>query len=239
MIMKLLLAAIFAALTIFSASADSIEPEKVSQIALSNTDVNRIVCPYPISDVVYSQEKGITVKATDTNLFVKFPVTVIEKDGQEASRSLYTGNTELFLVCGEKVYTLIMQPKKMSAQTIYLSDTAGRINKSHDYVNSNDYDSLMLDLIQTLMDVRTPPGFVLKDVNEIESYRDISFNTVRTLTGGGYVAKEVLLRSDKMVSITDTEFLRLSSFKNVKAVALLDTSFVGITKAFVIEGVVK
>jgi hypothetical protein len=132
-----------------------------------------------------------------------------------------------------------MQPKKMPAQTIYLSDTAGRIKKSHEYVSQNDYESLMLDLIQAMIDVRTPPGFVMNDVNLSENYRNILFNTVKTLTGGGYIVKEVILRSDRMVSIADTEFMKVRGFKNVKAVAIMDSSFVGVTKAYVIEGVVK
>ncbi len=239
MIKRLILAVLVTALTVLSAVADSIEPEKVAYVPLSNTDVNRIVCPYPINDVVYSQEKGVTVKVTDSNLFVKFPVTVVEKEGKEVGKTFYIGNTELFLVCGEKVYTLVMQPKKMPAQTIYLSDTAGRIKKSHEYVSQNDYESLMLDLIQAMIDVRTPPGFVMNDVNLSENYRNIRFNTVKTLTGGGYVVKEVILRSDRMVSIADTEFMVVRGFKNVKAVAIMDSSFVGVTKAYVIEGVVK
>ncbi|GAB1534401.1 hypothetical protein ADMFC3_00320 [Geovibrio sp. ADMFC3] len=238
MIKKLILAVLVTAISVTS-YADSIEPEKVSRITVSNIEVNRVVCPYPIREVKYSEETGVKYSASGNNLFIKFPITISELDGKEVSRTLFSGNTELFLVCDEKVYSLIMQPKKVSAQTIYLSDTAGEMKKAHNYVSQNDYESLMLDLIQAMIDVRTPPGFVMNDVNLSENYRNIRFNTVKTLTGGGYIVKEVILRSDRMVSIADTEFMKVRGFKNVKAVAIMDSSFVGVTKAYVIEGVIK
>jgi len=48
-------------------------PEVTTKILLSNRDVNRIICQNgPIKDIVFSQEKGMTVKTHDNNAFVKF-----------------------------------------------------------------------------------------------------------------------------------------------------------------------
>ena len=48
---------------------------------LSNSDINRVICPVDIKDVIYSEEKGLTVNLSGKNAFVKF--LVVKKDGKE------------------------------------------------------------------------------------------------------------------------------------------------------------
>jgi len=86
-------------------------PETTTSIVFSNRDVNRIICQAgPIKDVVFSQEKGISVKTSASNAFVKFLMS-----GDENAGGLTYSDTpsEIYVVCGpdNDVYTLIAEPE--------------------------------------------------------------------------------------------------------------------------------
>ena len=91
-------------------------PEVTTRVDLSSTDVNRFVCPGSVKDVTFSQDKGIKVKISKNNVFVKFQAL---KRGQDVVYSKTP--SEFYVVCNDVVYTLIGIPKKISAQTIRLS----------------------------------------------------------------------------------------------------------------------
>jgi len=91
-------------------------PEVTTRVDLSSTDVNRFVCQGPIKDVMFSQDKGIKIKISHSNAFVKFQAL---KRGQDVVYSKTP--SEFYVVCDDVVYTLIGIPKKIPAQTIRLS----------------------------------------------------------------------------------------------------------------------
>jgi hypothetical protein len=79
----------------------TITPEGPSHVVLSSSDINRLICPVDIKDAIYSKEKGLTVRLSGQNAFVKF--LVMKKDGKD----LYaTTPSELYVVCGESVYKI-------------------------------------------------------------------------------------------------------------------------------------
>jgi len=51
-----------------------VHPETPTVVEMSSTDVNRVTCSEPIQDVVYSAEKGVSVRFLDREAFVKFLV---------------------------------------------------------------------------------------------------------------------------------------------------------------------
>ncbi len=93
-------------------------PEVATQVDLSSSDVNRIACPQEqqIQDVVFSQEKGLKVKYSGPNAFIKFLFTV-----RNGVNNYATNPVELYIVCGENVYNLIATPKRIPSQTVRLS----------------------------------------------------------------------------------------------------------------------
>lgn len=223
------------------AAVTGIEPEVPSRIQLSSIDVNRIVCPagQPVTNYSYSKEKGLVFEHSGENIFVKFPVLETEAYGKK-EKAFYSGNAELYLSCGSSVYTLIFEAKKIPGQTVYLSDTAADMKKANEYVSAKSKDDLMLDLIQAIIENRVPRGFKLKDdEHPDERYKDITVSTTKQLTGGGYTVKALVLRSDKQVSITETELMKLKMIKNAKAIAIMSPVFTGITTAYIVEGVAQ
>lgn len=101
-------------------AGDVIIPEIPAAVELSNHDINRIVCPGPINDLIFSKEKGLIGHFSGNNAFIKFK---IEDTGDEY---IYADTqSELFVVCDEAVYTLIVTPADISSTTLRLASPRG------------------------------------------------------------------------------------------------------------------
>lgn len=124
-------------------------PEVTTEIHLSSSDINRIVCPTEIKDVVYSKEKGLNVKITGKDAFVKF-VVLKKPDGDKAYSVM---PTEMFVVCGEDTFQLIVWPRPSKARTVRL--TTGKDKKIK--ANQEMYSGLPFEkrIIKAIKDVFT------------------------------------------------------------------------------------
>jgi len=101
-------------------------PEMTQAVTVSSVDVNRIVCPKDVRDVVYSKEKGLTVKIMGRSVYVKFPIV------KEGDREVTAAQpADLYVVCGDDVYSLILLPKPVPAQTVRLSPGKGETLKKN------------------------------------------------------------------------------------------------------------
>lgn len=103
-------------------------PELPQVVVLSNRDLNRIVCSsgeFQVQGIVSSKEKGIDVAILEDrrNAFVKLPVTEIDSPAGRSVKYL-TEPFELYALCGESVYTLIVKPQNTSAQTVILQGSS-------------------------------------------------------------------------------------------------------------------
>ena len=95
--------------------AQKVLPEITTQVRLSNSDINRVICPVDIKDAIYSEEKGLAVNLSGKNAYLKF--LVVKKDGKE----MYSMTpSELYFVCDGAVYTMIAMPSRIPAQIIQL-----------------------------------------------------------------------------------------------------------------------
>jgi len=101
-------------------AGDVITAEIPTAVELSNHDINRIVCPGPINDLIFSKEKGLIGHFSGNNAFIKFK---IEDTGDEY---IYADTqSELFVVCEGAVYTLIVTPADISSTTLRLASPRG------------------------------------------------------------------------------------------------------------------
>ena len=94
-----------------------VSPEKATAVTVSNRDVNRINCASPIQDAFWSTEKPVDVTPEGNNVFVKMKV---KRVGDVESRT--TVPIDLHIVCADQVYTLILHPREMDAQTVRLGN---------------------------------------------------------------------------------------------------------------------
>lgn len=93
-----------------------ISPEITTTVRLSNSDINRIVCPGQVNDLIFSEEKGIIGHFAGNSAFVKFKIT---RQGEELS--YVTTPTELYVICNNAVYSLIATPDRIPAMTLRLA----------------------------------------------------------------------------------------------------------------------
>ncbi|MRR37303.1 hypothetical protein EG829_22145 [bacterium] len=196
-------------------------PEVSTAVTLSNSDINRITCHEEIKDVVFSREKGLSVKTVGKDAFVKFLIT--RKDEKE----IYSSTpSELFVVCGENVYNLIALPKRVPSQTVRLSPGAEKIRENRRMYGELPFEKKILAVIRSVYINEIPDGFTTVTVNTKSSlFRDLEVTHVRThrVEGEGLLVKELLLAVKKpgeALKITEKDFLRPAIAAKPVAIAL-------------------
>ena len=216
-------------------------PEKTTEVTVSNIDVNRIVCPYNIQDVVYSQEKGLQVKTEGRNLYVKLPIIVKAVNGEVKEKKLFKNKAELFISCGGHVYSLILKPKKIPARTIYLTAPDEDMKKASSFFEKMSFEDAIVELIKRVAEERIPRGFKVEFVNQTIQYKDMEVTFRKKVIGGGVIVKEFIIYSKTPRIIKNTDLLDLKWVENSKtrAIATEDNYFKGFTRAYSVETINK
>lgn len=197
-------------------------PEIATHVRLSSTDVNRIVCPSDIHDVVFSKEKGVDVKVNGRNAFVKFLVKK-EPDGKEIHSKT---PTELFVVCGGDVYTLITQPARIPSQTVRLSSgSEKRIEENLELMGSLPFEKKVLDIIRSMYTGDIPDSFLVRSVDEpvlTTNGLDVRLKRIVEVEGEGLRGKEfsVTLKEKDATKLSEKDFLHPAITKKPLGITL-------------------
>jgi len=156
--------------------AVTIMPEVAQPVELSNSDVNRITCQGEIKDVVYSKEKGISVKFSGKDAFVKFRTGL--KDGKT---TYSTTPSEIFVVCGDNVYSLIAIPKRIPARSVRLSPgKMENVRKNRSLLGALPFEKKVLAAIRSLYTEEIPDSFTVSTPNKrIDLFRDLDLTLAR------------------------------------------------------------
>jgi conjugal transfer pilus assembly protein TraK len=220
--------------------AVTVMPEVAQPVELSSSDVNRITCQGEIKDVVYSREKGITVKFSGRDAFVKF------RTGLKDGKSTYsTTPSEIFVVCGDNVYSLIALPKRIPARSIRLSPgKTENIRKNRSLFGALPFEKKVLSAIRSLYTEEIPESFTVSTPNKrIDLFRDLDIVLARVavVEGEGIQVKEyrgTLAGGDKdRIELGEKDFLRNEISTDPIAVSLdrLVLKKGEILRAFVVE----
>jgi conjugal transfer pilus assembly protein TraK len=170
-------------------------PEVTTKILLSNRDVNRIICQNgPIKDIIYSQEKGISVKTSSNSAFVKFLISTNPMAGLTYSET----PSEIYVVCGDDntVYTLIAEPKNIPAQTIELASSKKIIKKTLSLFEGLAFEKKVILLIQSAYRHDVANDLTVKIINQpIDVFRemDVLFGRQIIADGEGLTLNEYIL----------------------------------------------
>ena len=97
-------------------AGEGVPAEVPTMVELSAREINRIVCPGPMTDLIFSEEKGLTGHFSGNNAFVKF--TAEEVNG---TLTYHQEPSEIYAVCNGAVYTLIAAPAEINAVTVRLA----------------------------------------------------------------------------------------------------------------------
>ena len=192
--------------------AQKVSPEITTQVRLSNSDINRVICPVDIKDVIYSEEKGLTVNLAGKNAFVKF--LVVKKDGKEMYS---TTPSELYFVCGGAVYTMIASPARIPAQTVQLvPGKAGTAKKNIEIYGELPFEKKIITIVKRVYTNDVPDSFTKTAVNrKMDIFKDLEviLRSIYAIEGEGLRVKELDVRISpasnlETISLRENDFLR-------------------------------
>jgi len=226
-------------LTVQSArGSDLILPEVTTAVELSSSDINRIVCPGTISDLIFSREKGIEGHFVGNNAFVKFTITV---QGDEKKYS--STPTELFVSCNDTIYSLIATPKRIPSVTLRLSPSSTTdLKRNISRYQTLPFEKKVLQLIREACLGEFPDSYRLADTDVMVNISvDLSVHQVRIVDveGIGLRLKEyrVKLTSDEEIRVTEKDFLRAEMGEGIIAV-MVENHVIkkgGSSRVFIVE----
>ncbi len=202
----------------------TITPEGPSHVVLSSSDINRIICPTDIRDTVYSKEKGLTVRLSGQNAFVKF--LVMKKDGKD----LYaTTPSELYVVCGDNVYTMIAVPRRIPAQTVQLSaGKADLIRKNMRLFSEVPFEKKIITIVRKIYTANVPNSFTVRKIGKpYPLFQGLSLvlHSIITIDGEGLTVKEYRARimdgsKENSVTLREKDFLTTELAQRPVAVSI-------------------
>jgi len=192
--------------------AQKVSPEITTQVRLSNSDINRVICPVDIKDVIYSEEKGLAVNISGKNAYLKF--LVVKKDGKD----LYsTVPSELYFVCDGAVYTMIASPARIPAQTVQLTPgKAGTARKNIELYGELPFEKKIITIVKRVYTNDVPDSFTRTVVGKkIELFKDLEviLRSIYSIEGEGLRVKELEVRVSPAsaldaISFRESDFLR-------------------------------
>ena len=196
----------------------AIAPEVAAPVDLSSSDINRLVCPAEIKDVIYSKEKGLTVKIEGRDAFVKFLVT---KDGD---KDVYSSTpTELYVICGQKTFNLIALPKRIPSRTVMLSGGDDKSKKNTSLFDGMPFEKKILSVIKSVYTEDIPDSFTVRNENRpFNLYKGLKLTLIRTIRveGEGLLIKEFAVQATESMELSEKDFLKSEITSNPVAIAI-------------------
>lgn len=173
-------------------------------VNVSLTDINRIVCPHAIKSVVYSKEKEISVEVQERNAYVKFLPKLLP-DGKVGLSDI---PRELYVDCGEKVFQLILVPKRIPAVVVALRVPHEDKEKARQLERSGDYDSVLLRLVKSVYIEEVPEGYEVKLINKpYKSFEELDMILYRVYEGSMYSVEEYVLQAKTDLELWEGQFI--------------------------------
>ncbi len=196
--------------------AKEVLPGQTTIVDMSSSDINRIICPEPVQDAVYSEEKGLSVRYVGRDIFVKFLI----------SDQIKPVPAELFLICDGDVYSLVLNPMEIGLQTVQLSSgIKKRITTNRALFAGLAYEEKISQFIQAVLTNRLPDGFRVSTVGgELPFFRQIKLDLRRIIhiEGEGLRIKEFRaeLIGDSPVTLQEKDFLKKEIVSEPMAISI-------------------
>jgi conjugal transfer pilus assembly protein TraK len=200
-----------------------IPPEVTTAVELSSSDINRIVCPGTINDLIFSKEKGIEGHFVGSNAFVKFLITVEGDEKQYADTP-----SELFVSCNNSIYTLIATPKRIPSVTLRLAPSVSQdLKENIDHYQALPFEKKVLQLVREAYLREYPESYRITAAdNEINLSVDLTvrLQKIVDVEGVGLRLKEYRVQpaAGNPIQITEKDFLKPQMGERIIAVAVED-----------------
>jgi hypothetical protein len=198
-----------------------------STIDISKGDTNRLLCSNgDFGKKVYSKDKEFTVEATGNNAFVKLSPVVTTSDGTVVDTKINDFSRDLYIECNNELYSLILVPKDITAQTIVLKDDYNKPKENNnknvvEYEKSRDYEQTLLNLIEKGYKEIAPDGYEIDVINKsFRNYEEVTITHRKDYIGSKYKVSEFLLKLNQGMELTENMFI--ADLQNPLAIALTE-----------------
>lgn len=195
-------------------------PETKTFLELSNKDINRLVCDSAVSDVVYPEDKGLSVRYVQESAYVRFAYLKNAKETEYSSEP-----AGIHVVCGGETFSLVLIPKPITPQTVYLKGK-GRAEANASAFGGMPFEEKLKKAALMLYREKLPAGIGIKMVGiSVPVYKDLDVVYVRRLRigGEGICIKEYTVKniSSSSMELEERQFLR-DEFEEEPLAAMID-----------------
>lgn len=202
----------------------TVMPEVTTSVQLSSSDLNRIICSDgDIKEALTSDEKGLMIKITGKDAFVKFKVGKMS-DGK---LSYSATPTEIYMVCGGSTYSLVAFPSRIASQTIKLSSgMENKIRENQALYAGLPFEKRVLRAIKETYTDNLPDSYLVTKMNQVDSSWNgmvIALRRIVDIEGEGMKVKEyhiTLKAKHDPFKLSEKMFLRKEFALNPIAVSI-------------------
>ena len=127
---------------------------------------------------------------------------------------------EMYIECGGTVFSLIMTPKDVPAQTIILKNEIGDIKTAQAYEIANDYEKTIFGLIKSAYEGVPVEGYKAKPFEFNKEFREFSLKGVRKYLGAKYRVYEVKVTAKEAIQLHEASFVKY--FPKVIAITVVN-----------------
>ena len=215
---------------------DLILPEVPTPVQLSNHDLNRIVCPGTMQDLIFSKEKGLTGRFSGNSAFIKF---MIKKSGEEYIYA--TTPSEIFAICNGSIFTLIATPADIPSVTLRLASPKGdTVKQNLAHYQNMPLEKQALQIIREAYNGSYPSSYLIQESDQqINLDPDLDTRLVQAVDvdGVGLRLKKYEVKSMKDMDLTEKTFLNPAISNAILPVAVEDHNLKSdeTTRVFVVE----
>ena len=170
------------------------EVQGYKYIDISKTDINRAYCENgEFTQVIFSSEKEIDIQKNGKNAFIKLiPINKTQGD-VILSTTINTFSREAYLTCNNKMFSLILVPKEIPAQTIILKTVSDekRVEKIKEIEVVSDYQTTVSELIKSVYKEITPEGYDLEFIDKPKvQFDELSLIEFKKYVGSTFIIDE-------------------------------------------------
>lgn len=216
---------------------EGIPAEVPTMVKFSNKGINRVVCSGEFSDLIFSDNKGVSGKFSGNSAFIEF---VAEDIG---GKMVYpTEPAEIYAVCDGIVYTIIAAPTAgINVAVVRLAPPKSNVvSKNIERFKNMPVEKQALQVIREAHEGNYPSSYRISDQSETMNIcPDLSvvLRQQVDVDGIGMRLKEFRVTANKSVDVDEKTFLKEAISDAILAVAVVDHKLTQgqTTRVFVVE----